>query len=575
MLVFRECKKYIHNYRFNSIFAKNFLLIITLVLIPVICVVCVSILSFNQIAISEEKAYTEEMKTLVFDDVEAKFDDVWNKMIILSMDRNVKNFMEISDLNIDPNLNSDIQSLISICKIMTDEAEGILLYSPVFGRVYSNTGLYAYETFHQKAYIDGWDPDGGPIQIVSIDAADSSRNDVLCMYYAVKYSKNSVGVIVFALNENLLSKTFQYGEAIEVTLSVNEKVVLDNRKSANGITEQDVSSSDLMVSKTLDKYNLKVTVVMKQQPIAERIARYARLFAVLIIIMFLLSAVYALYISCKIYDPYIDIIAALEQPNNIDNRLLLQNKNELSLIIRAISDSERQKSNIKEELHMRIELLRKAQAVALQAQINPHFINNTLETINWMAVEHLGGNNEISEMLNCLSALMRVSLGSTDTFVTLGEEVAYVKKYLFIQQMRLKGGFDVEWSIPEELTCCRCIRLMLQPLVENAINYGIKPYGAGGKITITSSRAGNRLSICVIDTGMGLTPDRVSEINESIRKEVIKESDHIGLSNVNQRIMLAFGEEYGVSVHSQILQGTSIVLELPFQIDIPDVQKDV
>lgn len=576
MFGFKRWKDYFHNYRFHSIFFKNFVLLITLVLVPVICVISISVFSYDHVYKSTEKAYTDEMRTLIFDDVESLFNEVWSKMVILSLDKDVELFFCSTDRN---HLNYDdnaIHSLINICKITMDEIDGIYLYATNNGYVYTNTSLLEYEALYQKAYIDRWDPDGEQMQIVSIEAEESgAKSDVLCMYYTVKYNRNAVGVVTVLLNTDRLSKHFLYRDNVSVAFCVDEELVFENQKKVDGDDDKVSPETDLSFSKVLDKYNMNVTIHMNRQPINESISGFVIFSVVLIAAMFLFSAVYAFYISGKVYNPFVTIMAALEEPANINEKEILQNKDELSYIMHAISNSALQKNSIEEELLMRIELLKKAQAVALQAQINPHFINNTLETINWMVVEHLGGNNEISEMLNCLSALMRVSLGSTDTFVTLGEEVAYVKKYLFIQQKRLKGGFDIEWSIPEELTCCRCIRLMLQPLVENAINYGIKPYGAGGKITITASRIGNRLRICVIDSGMGLTPSRVSEINESIRKEVIKESDHIGLSNVNQRIMLAFGEEYGVSLHSQILQGTSVILELPFQTDIPDVQKDV
>lgn len=576
MFGFKRWKEYIHNYRFHSIFFKNFILLLTLVLLPVICVTGISMFSYDQIYKSEEKAYTDEMRTLIFDDVESLFNDVMSKMIILSLDEDVELFCG----SVDGNLNSfdyqSLQSLINTCKVTMDEIEAIYLYAPKSDNVYTNFGMYSYDLIHQKEYVDRWDPEGKQIQIVSIDASESgARNDVLCMYYKVRYNRDNVGVVTILLNQDMLSKRFQYGEDLTVVLSSGGKQVFDNRQVADDDSEWMPRDTDLSFSKLLDRYQLTVTLYMNGQPLRESTRGLAVLLVGLIAIMFLLSVVYAFYISGKIYDPFVNIMAALEEPAKINVTGILQNKDELNHIMHAISHSAMQKNNIEEELLMRIELLKKAQAVALQAQINPHFINNTLETINWMAITHLGTENDISEMLSCLAALIRVSLGSTDTFVTLEEEVEYVKKYLFIQQKRIKGGFDVEWDIPQELNCCRCIRLMLQPLVENAINYGIKPYGPGGKLKITANRTDDKIRIFVTDSGMGLTAERVNEINASIRKGVIKESNHIGLSNVNQRILLSFGEAYGVSLQSQMLRGTSVMLVLPFQTENPDIPQDV
>ena len=149
--------------------------------------------------------------------------------------------------------------------------------------------------------------------------------------------------------------------------------------------------------------------------------------------------------------------------------------------------------------------------------------------------------------------------------MTLQEEISYVKKYLFIQQKRLDDNFVVIWDVPAELENCKIIKMSLQPLIENAINYGIIPYSNTGELRIEANRAEDRVYIRVKDSGLGLTEEEAEEINRSIQKQVIKESSHIGLNNVNQRIILAFGEQYGVTVKSRGLEGTTVELELPYQ----------
>ena len=120
------------------------------------------------------------------------------------------------------------------------------------------------------------------------------------------------------------------------------------------------------------------------------------------------------------------------------------------------------------------------------------------------------------------------------------------------------------WNIESGLENNKIVKLILQPIVENAINYGIKPYDGKGTIEIKAYSTVDRVKIIVKDSGWGLSPQEVEQINTSIRKTVIKESDHIGMSNVNQRLILAFGEAYGVTVSSKIGNGTSITIELPY-----------
>ena len=106
--------------------------------------------------------------------------------------------------------------------------------------------------------------------------------------------------------------------------------------------------------------------------------------------------------------------------------------------------------------------------------------------------------------------------------------------------------------------------MLLQPLIENGINYGIRPYDNCGFLKIEAIRIEDMVHICVKDSGMGMTEEEVSEINHSIQETVIKESNHIGLSNVNQRIKLVFGEDYGVVVKSKISKGTEVVISIPY-----------
>lgn len=243
---------------------------------------------------------------------------------------------------------------------------------------------------------------------------------------------------------------------------------------------------------------------------------------------------------------------------------ILNNENELSYLISSMQSTLSRNKDIEEELKERVILTKKAQSVALQAQINPHFLNNTLESINWMAIGKLGSDNDISEMINCLSELLRTSLDTAEMFVTIQDEIRYAQKYIYIQQKRLGSNFDVHFSIPQELENSKIIKMLLQPLIENGINYGIRPYDNCGFLKIEAIRIEDMVHICVKDSGMGMTEEEVSEINRSIQETVIKESNHIGLSNVNQRIKLVFGEDYGVVVKSKISKGTEVVISIPY-----------
>lgn len=207
--------------------------------------------------------------------------------------------------------------------------------------------------------------------------------------------------------------------------------------------------------------------------------------------------------------------------------------------------------------------MKKAQAVALQSQINPHFLNNILETINWTAIELLGGRNEISAMAGSLSRMLRMTLENSDTVVSVRTEIQHCRYYLDIQKRRYEDKFDVVWEIPDEMLECRMIRIVLQPLVENAIYHGIKPMTNKGMIIIKGRMKQGQIFLSVADNGLGMKKQELDNLRKSMESAVIKESRHIGLTNVNQRIRLYYGDEYGLTMESTEGIGTTITVRIP------------
>src|SRR5690606_37718910 len=147
--------------------------------------------------------------------------------------------------------------------------------------------------------------------------------------------------------------------------------------------------------------------------------------------------------------------------------------NETGYILSNLSASFHQSQNVEAQLKEKYELLRKAQAIALQAQINPHFLYNTLESINWKVMRLTQGKNEASQMLPSLSTLLRLTLETKDDLVPIRKELEHVILYVEMQKLRYKDKFSFEYSVDERLMDCKIVKLVLQPLVENALYYGI------------------------------------------------------------------------------------------------------
>ena len=197
------------------------------------------------------------------------------------------------------------------------------------------------------------------------------------------------------------------------------------------------------------------------------------------------------------------------------------------------------------------EMQRKLELDSLQMQINPHFLYNTLDALSWMA--RLKGDTDIENLAVNLAMFFRLSLHKGDKFITVGEELELVRHYLEIEEIRCPGKVKVTFVTDEKLTRYKTLKLILQPVAENVVKHAFVE--KQGNLTIRTYLDGNDIVFEVEDDGVGF------DTNADKAK---KESDlgGFGLYNVNERIKLEYGEDYGVTVHSEIGKGTKVVLKI-------------
>ena len=206
--------------------------------------------------------------------------------------------------------------------------------------------------------------------------------------------------------------------------------------------------------------------------------------------------------------------------------------------------------------------LRKAEFELLQSQINPHFLYNTLDTIVWLAES--GEQKKVVRMVGSLSDFFRASLNQGKDIVSIREELMHVRSYLEIQQVRYQDIMQYEINIPEELNPYMIPKITIQPLVENALYHGIKNKRGLGKIIITGVKEKDYFRLIIEDNGIGINKDRLMQIRNEINNNKLDGKGIYGLYNVNERIRLNFGEEYGVSIESNYGEGTTVSIKLPY-----------
>ena len=205
--------------------------------------------------------------------------------------------------------------------------------------------------------------------------------------------------------------------------------------------------------------------------------------------------------------------------------------------------------------------LRKAEFELLQAQINPHFLYNTLDAIVWLA--EAGDNARVVDMVKNLSEFFRTSLNQGKDTITIREELRHVESYLKIQSVRYMDILQYEIDVPESLYEYTIPKITIQPLAENALYHGIKNKRGGGRISIHGEDLEDCFILSVADNGIGIEEQRLIEIKESLNRSHAPQGDIYGLYNVNERIRLRFGNEYGISIESVYGSGTTVTVRLP------------
>lgn len=208
------------------------------------------------------------------------------------------------------------------------------------------------------------------------------------------------------------------------------------------------------------------------------------------------------------------------------------------------------------------ENLKKSELRALQAQINPHFLYNTLDAIVWLA--EAGQSREVIHITRALSDFFRISLSQGKDWIPLSEEIKHLTGYLTIQKIRYRDILDYEIDIPENLGSCQVLKLLLQPLVENAIYHGVKHRRGRGMIRVSGSREGDMLVLRVQDNGAGMTCERLAEVRRGLEADS-GESAGYGLFNVNKRIQLYYNLGRGVEIESEKNEGTTVKVRVPIR----------
>lgn len=263
----------------------------------------------------------------------------------------------------------------------------------------------------------------------------------------------------------------------------------------------------------------------------------------------------------SVSQPINELVYCMQQveAGDLKTRVEFSSTDEIGLLGRNFNKMVARLNFLVNSITEKQERLKHAEIKALQAQINPHFLYNTLDTIKWLA--KLNMVDELQVIVTELGKLLRSTISSNKEIITVEESIKTIESYINIQKIRYRNRLQVSINISPDIYDYHVPKLLLQPIVENAIIHGLENKVGKGNLVINGYQEADELIFEIIDDGIGIEANKLALINA--KKDLASTTDSIGLQNVNRRIQLYYGASYGLHIKSQAQSGTIVTLRLP------------
>ncbi|WP_028611651.1 sensor histidine kinase [Paenibacillus harenae] len=416
-------------------------------------------------------------------------------------------------------------------------------------------------------YLSDIEPNRDSFAYVKMDIRFKPLNNILG---GISESDSELGTIIIADGRaiyNSYEHTFGQAALSSITSTFERENSVENKLIELKLQDKNY----LFISKKNALTNWTIIQFMPTSSITERFKRglgsYSLISLFSLVIAFFIATMFAKYF----FKPIHKLTSAMKlvDTGNLDFRLEGSDRNdEIGQLVRSYNAMILRLKDSRKMENLSYRLQKKAELKMMQAQINPHFLYNTLNTIH--AIAGLHRIDPISEMTKSLSSMYQYNIKSSD-IVMLHQELEQIKNYINIQQIRFLDKFQVIYDIPDELSGFPILKFLIQPIVENAFYHGLEPKGDKGTIKITAKKNGNILIIRVKDDGVGISEQKLKELNESFQQfNKIEESEmkaHFGLINVYARIKYYYGDHYWMSIESVRNEYTCVEMIIPVELE--------
>ena len=525
----------IRHFKFNSIFLRTFLFITALTVIPFIVL---SIMFYSNTLKNIREEITLE-NSYIFDNSVNIIDRTLMEVDTLSSSLASNESTQLYTIN---NVSTDsfktISRLAKTLPIIYRYIDSIYIYSEPTDTVIMDNNSIPLSDLSDTDWINAYravtSPKGTIIprsknnvypQLITIIkpiyVADEKKGAIIMninaqsIYNSMLYQQYKDGRLFFLVNADnkiIISSELSYFNTYPDDIGLNTLTIESNPKnSVYEINDKNyvVLSGDSTISDY--KYISAYPLELYEHKLSTMKLQIIGILLLLMIIIFILAYV----ASVRSYSPLNEIISFLDNSQPPADSIEEEDKNELMYIINSIQTHINDKTKMAEILEERMKLLRKSQYDMLQTQINPHFLYNTLETINWMAYNMSNSENPVSKSLINLASFFRNTLTS-GYFVSIENEIKYTNEYVNILALRYGDLFDIEWDIDESILSYTIIKICLQPIIENAVYHGIKQKNDKGLIKIKGLCDDNNIIIIVSDYGVEIEKDDLDKLNKTL-----------------------------------------------------------
>ena len=581
----------IHNLK-TKLMISLFLIFIFFIFSFVINSLVVSSMIRSKINSSVESSINSNNTYLTFLFTKAK--DISNNLSVeMALNENIRKLFNNPEEIINPYLRyksiDELTKKIMYLNQWSEYVESIYIYMDKTEQVVtSNYGVFQYKNLLRKEDLQQIHNIKNTYQWIGSNNDEISKKGISLMSRADIISRSIKSPVYISINfnentiYNILSNLKITKNTMVFLLDSNNKIISTENKKELGSKIDDVikinfNSSGNMMTNRIKLHNkvyyqsiytknlasnFTILVLLPEKELLVE----TRYFLFINITIFLIILIISLYFSSRIIDKQVDrplkkIVTFMQQAEkgNFNNKIEENRLDEFGYLYGSYNVMIHKIKNLIQELYEEKLLKKEAEIKMLQKQINPHFLYNTLDSINWIAQSY--NANNISEVVMALSNHYRTIFNRGSDFIQIGKMMDSLKDYLYICKFRYGEHLTYNMECDENINNQYVLNLLLQPIVENALIHGIDKTEGNGVIFIKCHKKNNLIKFIVKDNGKGMGEDKIKLVMASIKKT--NSSSDSGLKNVNNRIRLYYGDEYGILIESSINEGTVVTITIP------------